>query len=266
MSKLAIICGGGALPVALAAAHPEALRIVLEGVAHDVPAPVQSHSIEKFGALFDALKSEGVERLVMAGALGRPALNPAHFDAGMMAIAPRLVPALSGGDDALLRLVITLFEEQGITVVGAHELLPGLCAEEGLIAGSAPSAQALTDASKAADILLALAPLDVGQGAVVAGGLCLGIETLQGTNALLHFVSQTPKALRRANGVYVKAPKRGQDLRVDMPAIGPDTVRAAAEAGVDGIVVAANRVLILDRPRTLAALEDTGLFLLGRVI
>ncbi|MDO6646773.1 LpxI family protein, partial [Acinetobacter guillouiae] len=84
------------------------------------------------------------------------------------------------------------------------------------------------------DILLALSPLDVGQGAVVAGGLVLGIETLQGTDALLRFVGDTPAPLRRCQGgVLVKAPKRGQDLRVDMPAIGPDTVRNAAAAGLE---------------------------------
>ncbi|CUH53091.1 LpxI family protein [Shimia marina] len=266
MSRLAILCGGGQLPVALCAAHPDALRIGLEGVDHDVVGPVETHSIEKLGGLFEALKSQGVTRLVMAGGLGRPALNPANFDAGMMAIAPRLLPALQEGDDALLRLVIAIFEEQGIAVVGAHELLEGLCAQEGLIAGPEPSAQALTDASKAADILLALSPLDLGQGAVVAAGLCLGIETLQGTDALLRFVSETPEALRRDKGVFLKAPKRGQDLRVDMPAIGPNTVYAAAKAGVAGIVVSANRVMILERDKTLAALQETGLFLLGRVI
>ena len=266
MSRLGIICGAGALPVALAAAHPEAFCLSIAGASHDVPRAVAEFSLNKFGGLFEALHAEGVTEVVMAGGLGRPQLNPAEFDAGMMAIAPRLVPAFQAGDDGLLRLVITLFEEQGFAVVGAHELLDGLTASEGLIAGPEPSEQALEDASRAADILLALSPLDVGQGAVVAAGLCLGIETLQGTDALLRFVAETPAHLRRGKGVFLKAPKRGQDLRVDMPAVGPETVRAAAAAGVEGIVVSANRVVILDRPATLAALEETGLFLLGRVI
>ncbi|WP_294222385.1 UDP-2,3-diacylglucosamine diphosphatase LpxI [uncultured Shimia sp.] len=266
MSRLAILCGGGALPVALANAHPDAMCVVFEGVSHDMLGEVHSHRFEKMGGLFEALKDGGVTRLVMAGGLGRPPLNPADFDAGMMAIAPRLLPALQGGDDAILRLIIAVFEEQGFEVVGAHELLEGLTAEDGLLAGPEPSEQALQDSSRAADILLALSPLDVGQGAVVAAGLTLGIETLQGTDAMLRFVSETPDHLRRGKGVFLKAPKRGQDLRVDMPAIGPDTVLAAANAGVEGIVVSAGRVVVLDRPKTMAALEETGLFLLSRVI
>ena len=117
------------------------------------------------------------------------------------------------------------------------------------------------------DILLALSPLDVGQGTVVAGGLCLGIETLQGTDALLRFVGETPGHLRRGSGgVLVKAPKRGQDLRVDMPVVGPDTVRNAAAAGLEGIFASAGKVLIVEQDATRAALAETGLFLAGRVL
>lgn len=267
MSRLAILCGDGALPVLLLQAQRDAVCVVFEGVPHAVlNGDVQTHQFEKMGGLFDALHGQGVTQIVMAGGLGRPALNPVEFDAGMMAIAPRLLPALQGGDDAILRLIITVFEEQGFEVIGAHSVLPDLCAPEGLLAGPEPSEQALKDASRAADILLALSPLDVGQGAVVAAGLCLGIETLQGTDAMLAFVSETPDGLRRDKGVFLKAPKRGQDLRVDMPAIGPDTVHAAARAGVEGIVVAAGNVMLLQRDATLKAAEDTGVFLLGRVV
>ena len=116
-------------------------------------------------------------------------------------------------------------------------------------------------------ILGALAPVDVGQGCVVAGGLCLGIETLQGTDALLRFVAATPEALRGdRRGVLVKRPKDGQDLRVDMPAIGPATVQAAAEAGLEGIAIEAGRVLLIDRPALVEACEATGLFLLAEAV
>ncbi|WP_204114264.1 LpxI family protein [Shimia biformata] len=267
MGRLAILSGAGALPVALAAAHPDAVIVTFAGVDHTHDRPVCEHRFEKMGALFDDLKAQGATDVVFAGGMARPPLDPSAFDATMAGIAPRLVAALQGGDDALLRLVIAVFEEQGFTVRGAHELLPGLTAEEGLLAGPTPSEQQQKDASFATDILLALSPLDVGQGAVVAGGLCLGIETLQGTDALLSFVAATPDKLRRTKGgVLVKAPKRGQDLRVDMPAIGPDTIRNAAAAGLSGVVIAANRVVVLDRDATLAAARDTGLFLLAQAL
>ncbi|PSL17395.1 LpxI family protein [Shimia abyssi] len=266
MKRLGILSGSGALPVAVSAVHPDALRIVFDDVAHEMPAPVEQHSLNKMGGIYDALHAGGVSDIVLAGAMGRPALNPAEFDAGMMALAPRLLPALQGGDDAILRLMIASFEEQGFVVRGAHELLPELTVPEGLFAGPEPSDAALSDAKRAMDILLALSPLDVGQGAVVAAGLCLGVETLQGTDAMLGFVAQTPERLRRGKGVMVKAPKRGQDLRVDMPAVGPQTVHNAATAGLEGIVVSAGEVLLLEADATRTALDETGLFLLGQVL
>ncbi len=267
MSDLAILSGAGALPVMLAQAHPDAVRVVFQGVAHAMKAPIAEHRFEKLGVLFEDLKARGVTRVVLAGAMSRPALDPSQLDPFMMQLAPRLMAAMQGGDDAILRLIIAVFEEQGFAVIGAHDVLPEITAEEGVIAGAKPTDAQLADASRATDILLALSPLDVGQGAVVAAGLCLGIETLQGTDALLKFVADTPDTLRRAKGgVLVKAPKRGQDLRVDMPAIGPDTVHNAAAAGLDGIVVSAGKVLLLDRALTLEALKETGLFLIGRVL
>jgi len=264
--KLAILAGSGALPVALSVAAPEAICITFAGVPHALT-KFHEHQFEKLGALFADLKAMNVTKVVFGGSMSRPPLDPAQFDPVMLSLAPRLVAAMQGGDDALLRLVVQIFEEQGFTVLGAHEIAPELTVPEGILCGPKPSETALNDADRAADILSALAPVDVGQGCVVAGGLCLGIETIQGTDTLLAFVAQTPKSLRRgAKGVFVKAPKRGQDLRVDMPAIGPETVRNAAAAGVEGIVLQAGGVLVLDRDATLHAAESEGVFIMGRAL
>lgn len=265
--RLAILACGGALPVRLAEAYPEAMQITLRGIPSDLAATAQDFPLERIGALFTAMKAEGVTRMVFAGTLARPALNPAQFDAAMMRIAPRLMMALPQGDDALLRFVIGIFEEEGFDVVGAHELLPDLVAEAGLAAGAAPSGADLADADRAADILSGISPLDIGQGCVVAGGQCLGIETVQGTDALLRFVADTPAPLRRGcKGVYVKAAKRAQDLRVDMPTIGPDTIRGVAAAGLAGLVIEAGKTAVMDRRATLQAVEDQGIFLISRAL
>lgn len=265
--RLAILAGSGGLPVALAAAAPQALCVTFAGVSHELCGLTHEHHFEKLGILFEDLRAQGVTEVVFAGSMSRPPLDPVAFDPVMMSLAPRLLAAMQGGDDALLRLVIQIFEEQGFTVRGAHEIEPQLVVSEGLFCGPEPSAQALSDADRGTDILNALAPVDVGQGCVVAGGLCLGIETIQGTDALLSFVASTPAHLRRqAQGVLVKAPKRGQDLRVDMPAIGVQTVRNAAAAGLEGIVLQAGGVLVLDRDNIRQEAEKAGLFILGRVL
>jgi hypothetical protein len=263
---LAVIAGEGALPGAVVAENHGALLVRIEGVeAHNPGAPEIAASFERLGQLFDDLRAHGVTEVCLAGAMRRPALNPVAFDPKMRALAPRLGAAMQGGDDALLRLVIAVFEEEGFAVRGAHELAPGLTAGAGLLAGRPPDRAARDDAHRATEILAALGPADVGQACVVAGGLCLGIETVQGTDFLLRQVAATDPGLRRgAKGVLVKRPKPGQDLRVDLPAIGPGTVAGAAAAGLAGIVIAAHAVLILERAATREAAEAAGLFLLAQ--
>ncbi|MGH1577028.1 LpxI family protein [Planktotalea sp.] len=266
MSRLAILAGSGGLPSRLAAVRKEAVQICFAGVPHELGSTAQTHSFEKMGALFAALKEQGVSEVVMAGAMSRPPLDPSEFDEVMLTLAPRLIAAMQGGDDALLRLVITIFEEQGFSVRGAHEIDPSLTAKAGLLTGEALSAERQGDVDRAVDILSALSPLDVGQGAVVENGLCLGIETLQGTDALLGFVAQTPKGLRKTGGVFVKAPKRGQDLRVDMPTIGPETVKAVSDAQLSVIVIAAGAVNILALDDTIRAAKQAGITLIAQDI
>ncbi|MEX1233372.1 MAG: UDP-2,3-diacylglucosamine diphosphatase LpxI [Roseovarius sp.] len=265
--RLAIVACGGALPVMLAQAHPDALHFTLRGVPSQLAATAQEFSLERIGALFAAMKAAGVCRMVFAGSLVRPALNPSEFDAEMARLAPGLMAAIPRGDDALLRFVIDIFEEQGFEVLGAHELLPGLAVEPGLAVGPAPSEAERADAARAAHILAEISPLDIGQGCVVAGGQCLGIETVQGTDALLAFVAQTPAALRRGQrGVYVKAPKRGQDLRIDMPTVGPSTMDAVADAGLAGLVLAERNVVILDRDEALKRAGSREIFVVSQAL
>lgn len=265
--RLAILACDGALPVAIAAANPEAMVITLRGVPSPLEAQSERHRFEKLGALFGAMRAGDVGRIVFAGALVRPQLDLSALDETTKSLAPRLMAAVQKGDDGLLRTVIEVFEDQGFAVVGAHEVLPELVAEDGLAVGPEPEAVELADAARAVEILKGIAPLDIGQGCVVAGGQCLGIETVQGTDALLRFVAETEPRYRRGfRGVYVKAAKAGQDLRIDMPTIGPRTVAAVAEAGLAGLIVEAGRVMVLDRDATLEAAGRAGIFLRAQAL
>ncbi len=264
--RLAILAGRGALPGILAGAVSDAVHVTFSGIAVGVPAGTEHlpTSFERLGELFSGLAEKGVTDVVFAGSMSRPALDPSRFDATMHALAPRLMMAMGQGDDSLLRTVADVFEEKGFAVKGAHEILPDLLLARGSLIGPEPGKGDLDDATRAATVLDTLSPLDVGQAAVVAGGMVMGIETIQGTDAMLRFVGNTPAALWRKRGVLVKQPKAGQDLRFDMPVVGPATLRNAAAAGIGGVVVAAQKVLVLDQPAIRQITQDNGIFLLAR--
>ena len=268
--RTAVIAGRGGLPMrlvsALEAAGADPVLVALpgvhvEGAGDRTPEQVE---IERLVPFFDRLHDLGVRQVTFAGAVTRPRLDPERFDARTAQLVPRLVAAMQGGDDATLRAVIGLFEEEGFGVLGAAELVPDLLPAPGVLGRHAPDATATRDAARAAAIVAALGAVDVGQGAVVARGLCLAVEALPGTDAMLAQVAALPSALRPGGGVLYKAPKPGQDRRIDLPALGPATVRAAAAAGLAGIAFEAGGVLLLDRAEAVAEADRAGLFLWAR--
>jgi UDP-2,3-diacylglucosamine hydrolase len=268
---IAIVAGRGLLPRLLAedcARRGRPYRVVLfEGVTLDWldGHPVLRAAFEKPGRLFADLRAAGCRVVTFAGAMQRPALNPLRFDAKMMRLAPRLLSGVKGGDDSTLRLIAGIFEAEGLAVRAPQEILGELLAPAGVLTRARPSEADRKDTARAARIVRAVGRADVGQGVVVAGGLCLGVETIQGTDVLLEFVARTAGAYRgEARGVLLKAPKPGQDWRVDLPSVGPATIEGARAAGLAGIVVEAGGVLILDRAGTVAAADAAGLFLWGR--
>lgn len=270
MSGLGIIAGAGDLPRLIAedrkANGEPTLVIDFEGIEVDWASEFDrfTASFEQPETIFEALKKSGCVHVVMAGGMQRPALDPTRFDPTFAQIAPRLIGALQEGDDAALRVVLEMFETAGFEVIAPHSALNGLLLEEGYPTIAQPSDYDRNDATRAAEILETTGPLDIGQGVVVAGGLCLGVETLQGTQALLDFVRQSQPELRPERGILMKAPKTGQETRMDFPAIGPDTMDQLAMAHLSGIVVPANGVLVIHRDEVINRADKYGLFIWSR--
>jgi DUF1009 family protein len=270
--SLGIIAGRGPLPCVLAAsatARGLPLHIVaIRGEARD--------EIERFphtwikwgeiGKMFAALDRHGCEDLVIIGGVNRPDLANVRFDLGALKTLPFLLSLGKGGDDHVLSRIVRFFEDKGYRVHGAGDVAPEIMAGVGKLGDKAPSAEDRADIDVAFDVVRALGPFDVGQAAVVIKGHVLAVEAAEGTDAMLARCAELREAGRAGRGgragVLVKAPKPGQEERVDMPTIGPETVTRAAAAGLAGIAVA-EQVLMAERAATIAAANRHGLFLLG---
>lgn len=260
---LALVSGKGALPALVAGAQAKPpLVCVLDGFAPEGLNADITFRLERLGSFLADLKARGVTEVCFCGAIERPPFDPTKLDAETMPLVPVMMQAMGAGDDGALRAVMELFEAQGMTVRAAHDLAPDLMAPAGVLSRLQPDDQMHADVARADAVLAALAPVDVGQGCVVGAGQVWGIETTGGTD---HMLATLPERAGRSKAVLVKAPKEGQDLRVDMPAIGPDTVMAVAGAGLAGLVVQAGSVLILKRAETIAAADAAGLVLWSRM-
>ena len=266
--KLGLVAGGGPFPARVAAAataRGHEVFVVLLRDFHDDPGlrawPHMEERVGAGGAIIQRLRAEGITHLVLCGRAKR--LSPLTLwpDAWMAKVIARLGKAVFAGDDTLLRNFIGILGEEGFEVIAPQSLLPSSTAAAGLLIGDAPDEMARTDIIRGIQVLRALADQDVGQSIVVQQGLVLGIEAVEGTDALLARAG----SLRRdgPGGVLVKLAKPQQELRVDAPVVGSITVRHAAEAGLRGIAVEAGRTILADGDGLLAEARKQGLFVIA---
>lgn len=271
--KLGLIAGGGDLPLTLAARCEAAGRslyvIRLRGFAGGGFERFEGADcgLGEFGRCFDLLRAAGCEAVCFAGHVAKPDFAKLKPDLRGVRLLPGLIAAAVKGDDGLLRAILKAFEDEGFLIEGADDVDSSLMLPAGALGAISPGAEHHDDIVRAMSIARAAGALDIGQGAVIAGGVVLAVEAQEGTDAMLRRCADLPAALRGARdrplGVLAKAPKPIQERRVDLPTLGPATIAAAAEAGLAGVVGEAGGVLVLDRKAVIAAAERLGLFVWG---
>lgn len=270
--RTAIIAGSGLLPLevarALRGSGTEPLVVMVEGEADAALADYDhlSTTIGGLGAHISKLKARGVTRAVLAGGIAsRPRLRELKMDRYLIAGLPKVAAALRRGDNALLSTVVALAETNGIRIVGAHEIVPALLAGAGPLGRRKPGKTHRDDIRQAWRAARTLGELDIGQGAVSVGGRVVAVEGAEGTDAMLSRVAdlRSAKRIPAKGGVLVKCAKPGQELRADLPSIGPRTVTGAAAAGLAGIAVERDRALVLDAQATATEADKAGIFVVG---
>ena len=266
-TKLGILAGGGDLPArvidACRSAGREFFVIALEGQADAATVEAVPHAWVPLGAAgktIELLHQAGVNEVVMAGGVRRPSLKTLRPDLRAAKILAR-VGTRVGGDDALLKGITAELEGEGFRVIGPDHILDDLLADTGVYGAVEPDAAARGDIGRGVEVVRGLGHLDIGQAAVVQHGVVLGVEAIEGTDALI----ARCRTLHGdgPGGVLVKISKPGQERRVDLPTIGVATVEAAAAAGLRGIAVEAGGALVVDREATVAAADRAGLFVVG---
>ena len=291
---LALVTGQGALPAAVAAAQAQRpLVCALAGNDPDGLQPDISFRIEHLATFMETLKVKAVTELCLCGTIVRPQIDPSQIDAATRPLVPKIAKAIARGEDSALRAVIGLFEQAGFTVRAAHELAPELIPPQGMLSRAMLPDDAHSDVAAALRVSASQGVADLGQACIIRGGAVLAREDARGTDAMLEGVAKgaapllgsadpvsdmmdmagdllgsvadwlSGDAVQHAmrSGLFYKAPKPGQDMRVDLPTIGPRTVELVAAAGLSGIVIASGGVIVLERSRVIETVNATGLFL-----
>jgi DUF1009 family protein len=273
-SPVGVIAGGGAMPFAVAdsliARGTGAVIFALRGACDPVGVARFRHhwiSVGQVGKATKLFRSEGCRDLIFIGSLARPALSEIRLDWGTLRVMGHVVAAFRGGDDHLLSGIGRILEQGGFRMVGVKDAAPDLLMPAGSITRAVPDGSAAVDIARGREVLGALGPFDIGQAAVVIDGHVVAVEDIEGTDGLLARVAQLRAdgriRAKAGRGVLVKAPKRGQDLRFDLPAVGPHTVEGAAKAQLAGIAIAAGNTVVAESQAMIEAADKTGLFITG---
>ncbi|GGX46352.1 phosphatidate cytidylyltransferase [Tateyamaria omphalii] len=295
---LALITGTGALP-SVVAKHQSTRPIIcaLEGhKPEDLDVDIWFR-LETIGTLLHKLALRGVTEVCFCGAIQRPGFSPLKLDARTMPLVPTLARAVKDGEDAALRAILGLFEKRGMIAKGAHVLVPDLLPKPGVLTRSIVPDGIEAHLEAAEQVSLEQGREDEGQSCVIRDKQVIAREDSRGTDAMLRGLNKCaphpmpstdgdpfgaamdfvgdmlddaadwlsgPVAEARAKpkgGVFFKAPKPGQDRRIDLPTIGPETARAVIEAQLDGMVIAADGVMVLEQDEVVRLLDEAGLFL-----
>jgi len=273
-SPVGLIAAGGVMPFAvadsLAARGIEPVLFALKGACDPSGAARFRHhwiSVGQLGRAMKLFRSENCRDLVFIGTLVRPALSEIRLDWGTLRVLGRVWSAFRGGDDHLLSGIGRIFEQDGFRMLGIREVAPDLLMPEGCMTRVAPDQSAAADIVRGRAVLHALSPFDIGQAAVVIDGHVVGVEDIEGTDGLLARVARLRAEGRirakAARGVLVKAPKSGQDLRFDLPTVGPRTIEGAAKAQLAGIAIVAGNTIVVEPQTMIEAADAAGLFVTG---
>jgi len=273
-SPIGLIAAGGVMPFAVAdsltARGINPVLFALRGACDPVGVERFRHhwiSIGQLGKATKLFRAENCRDLVFIGTLVRPALSEVRLDWGTLRVIGRVWAAFRGGDDHLLSGIGRILEQDGFRMVGIKDVAPDLLMPEGCLTLEAPDEKAAADIARGREVLRALSPFDIGQATVVIDGHVVGVEDIEGTDGLLTRVARLRAEgrirARTARGVLVKAPKSGQDLRFDLPTIGPRTVEGAAAGKLAGIATLAGNTIVVEPQAVIEAADAAGLFVTG---
>jgi DUF1009 family protein len=273
-APLAIICGGGSFPGAVAdAVAARGRRPVMFGIKGWAdPAVIGRYvhhwiALGQAGRFFRLAKAENCREVLFIGTVLRPPLTALRLDWHTIKLMPRVIRFFRGGDDKLLSGVAGVAESGGLRVVGVKDVAPELFVPEGVLGRERPSSRDYNDIDHALKLIATLGPFDVGQAAVVADGHVIAVEAAEGTDHMLARIAELRRLGRVSAsagiGVLVKAPKPGQDRRFDLPSIGPRTIELVGRAGLAGLAVTAGSTMIAEAETAIAAADRQKVFMIG---
>ena len=264
LPKLGIIAGGGRLPLEIANIYQAqsgqcciAALIPYANLELLGPLEIQSFKMGSAGAILEYFNKCGVKNIIFAGHVKRPSLSSIKVDVTGAILLAKIIKQKFLGDDQLLRVIANFVESKGFKIISASDILSK--EKSSLISTIKPLKQDQIDIELGCNVAISLGKLDIGQSVIVQDGYVLGVEAAEGTDNLIKRCAILRK--KPSGGVLIKMMKSTQDVRLDIPTIGPDTIALLAEYKYKGAAIQKDGVIIIDPETTIRLANQHKIFL-----
>jgi len=223
-----------------------------------------SLKITELGKAISILKKNNCKNVIFIGKVERPDISLLKFDRKALFYLPRLFSAFKKGDGNILKEIIKIFKENKLNVVNSMKFTPELIFKDKSINKAKINNTDKSSISKGVKIIKSLSKFDIGQSVVINNGYVLAIEGPEGTDETIKrslFLSKKYKLKNKS--ILVKFPKANQDLRIDLPTIGFDTIKNCIKANIKGIAVKRSQNIILDKDKIINLVKKNNFFIIS---
>jgi len=263
---LGIIAGSGILPGELAIISKNlGKEPFIACITKEIEIDLIDHcdyrffSIGSVGSIIEYFKSNKVKNIVFAGSIKRPNLSKLKVDIAGAHLLTKILKQKFLGDDKLLTIVAEFLGDKGFKIISAQDILMLESDYGQLSTNRQPSKQDLIDIELGLKVARSLGALDIGQSVIIEDGYVLGVEAAEGTENLIERCAVLRK--KPYGGVLVKVLKPNQDVRLDIPSIGPETVNSLAKFKYNGVAIEAGSVIIISRESTYEFANEDDIFI-----
>ena len=268
--RLGIVAGSGDLPISIVREceknNIKPFVIVLKDFAKDVDYKEYTHQTLKFGDVGKAIsffRKNKIKYIVFAGAVKKPDLKTIWPDLKGFFLLIKLLKCKIFGDDTILQTAIKFLEKEGFEVLPVDQIVKDIKIQHG-IAGNIelPNDDYMIDIELGVKVLKQIGDLDIGQSIVIQNGIVMGIECIEGTEKLIERCGQLKYTTGR-KPILVKIKKSKQTRKIDLPAIGEDTISQVKSAGFAGIALDCENGLVINREATISKANKNKIFIYG---
>jgi hypothetical protein len=279
--RIGLIAGNGKFPLlVLDAARSKGLDVVVAAIKEEASAEIEQHgakavywlSLGELSKLIDTFRSEGVSRAIMAGQVKHKQIFSSIKPDWRL--AKLLLSLRSRNTDALIGAVAKVLGDEGITLMNSTTLLEPMLVADGVLTRRGPTDSEQTNITYGRAVAHHLSRFDIGQTVVIAEAACVAVEAMEGTDATILRAGELMRSpslgdesstLSRSLTV-IKVAKPNQDMRFDVPVVGPKTIETMRQAGASCLALDAGRCLLFDREQSVASADEAGICIVAETV